>query len=156
MRDVSVDRSGTSRARIVIGLAVTALGAVFLGMGLFGDSGLALVGLGAAVVFLGVAVLGPVMAGPLSGAIGIPIRKIKGVTGSLATENAMRNPKRTSATAAALMIGVGLVGLITIFAASARFTGASGRKVPVRFPELSRSPSMMPSFWAAVIALACT
>ena len=32
----------------------------------------------------------------------------------------MRNPKRTSATAAALMIGVGLVGLITIFAASAR------------------------------------
>src|SRR5262249_22390550 len=35
-------------------------------------------------------------------------------------ENAMRNPKRTSATAAALMIGVALVGLITIFGASAR------------------------------------
>jgi putative ABC transport system permease protein len=71
-------------------------------------------------VFLGVAILGPTISAPISGALGIPIQKIKGVTGVLARENAMRNPKRTSATAAALMIGVALVGLITVFAASAR------------------------------------
>ena len=41
---------------------------------------------------------------------GGPIRKVKGITGLLAEENAKRNPKRTSATAAALMIGVALVG----------------------------------------------
>jgi putative ABC transport system permease protein len=52
--------------------------------------------------------------------LGAPIQRIKGITGALARENAMRNPKRTSATAAALMIGVALVGLITIFGASAR------------------------------------
>jgi putative ABC transport system permease protein len=44
---------------------------------------------------------------------------MKGITGLLAEENAKRNPKRTSATAAALMIGVALVALITVFGASA-------------------------------------
>ncbi|MET0420062.1 MAG: FtsX-like permease family protein [Acidimicrobiia bacterium] len=120
MRDTAIDRSATSRVRILSGLIITLLGALFLGLGLFGDAGLPVVGLGAVIVFLGVAVLGPVIASPLSSFIGLPVAKIKGITGSIARENAMRNPKRTSATAAALMIGVGLVGLITIFAASAR------------------------------------
>ena len=52
--------------------------------------------------------------------IGAPLPRLRGMTGSLARENAMRNPKRTAATAAALMIGVGLVGFITIFAASTK------------------------------------
>jgi putative ABC transport system permease protein len=120
MRDVSVDRSSTSRVRILSGLLVTALGALLLALGLFGDSGLLTVGLGMGVVFLGVAILGPVIAAPISGVLGAPIRRVRGITGAIARQNAMRNPKRTSATAAALMIGVGLVGLITIFAASAR------------------------------------
>jgi putative ABC transport system permease protein len=122
MRDVSIDRSATSRTRIVVGLLVTLVGAGLLALGLFGNGGNALpqVGLGIGVVFLGVAVLGPSIAAPLSSWIGAPIRKFRGITGSLARENAMRNPKRTSATAAALMIGVALVALITIFAASAR------------------------------------
>ena len=42
------------------------------------------------------------------------------MTGTLARENAIRNPRRTAATASALMIGVALVGFITIFAASAK------------------------------------
>ena len=122
MRDVSIDRSNSSRTRIVLGLLVTLFGAGLLALGLFGNgsNGLAQVGLGIGVVFLGVAVLGPTIAAPLSRLIGAPIRKVKGITGALAEENAVRNPKRTSATAAALMIGVALVGLITIFAASAR------------------------------------
>ena len=52
-------------------------------------------------------------------AIGAPLTKIKGVTGSLARENAARNPRRTATTGAAVMIAVSLVGFITIFAASA-------------------------------------
>jgi putative ABC transport system permease protein len=42
------------------------------------------------------------------------------MTGTIARENATRNPKRTSATASALMVGVGLVVFITVFGASAR------------------------------------
>ncbi len=52
-------------------------------------------------------------------AIGAPLTKIKGITGSLARENAARNPRRTATTGAAVMIAVSLVGFITIFAASA-------------------------------------
>ena len=47
-------------------------------------------------------------------------RALRGVAGELARENAMRNPKRTAATASALMIGVGLVAFITILAASTK------------------------------------
>ena len=120
MRDATIDRSSTSPRRAVFGTLITLVGLALLLLGLFGNSGLLYVGVGMGVVFLGVAVLGPIIATPISGALGIPIQRLKGVTGLLARENAIRNPKRTSATAAALMIGVALVGLITVFAASAR------------------------------------
>jgi putative ABC transport system permease protein len=57
---------------------------------------------------------------PLSRVIGLPLPRLRGIAGHLARENAMRNPKRTAATASALMIGVGLVSFITIFAASTK------------------------------------
>ena len=44
--------------------------------------------------------------------------RLRGVPGNLAKENALRNPKRTATNAAALMIGVALVGFITILASS--------------------------------------
>ena len=70
------------------------------------------------MVFLGVAVLGPVIARPVSRAIAWPLPRLRGTVGTLARENAARNPRRTASTAAALMIGVALVGFITIFASS--------------------------------------
>ena len=119
MRDVSIDRSGTSIVRILSGGLVTLAGIVALLAGLFGQQ-IAAVGVGAGVIFLGVAILGPVIASPVAAALGAPIRALRGVTGRLAESNAARNPKRTSATAAALMIGVALVVFITIFGASIR------------------------------------
>lgn len=118
LRDVAFDRSGTSRRRAAIGSTVTVLGVAAMAAGLFGGGGLALVGLGAATVFMGVAVLGPILARPISRLLGAPLPRLRGMPGALARENAMRNPKRTSTTAAALMIGVALVGFITIVAAS--------------------------------------
>src|SRR5207245_496376 len=75
-------------------------------------------GVGALLVFFGVSVLGRTVSLPLSRAVGAPLPRLRGVTGKLARQNAMRNPKRTAASASALMIGVGLVGFITILAAS--------------------------------------
>ena len=118
LRATGVDRSGRSTARMVVGLVVLALGVAALFGGLFGG-GIALVGTGAALTFLGVAVLGPIIAGPLSRVIGAPVVATRGTLGRLARENAMRNPRRTSSTAAALMIGVGLIAFFSIFAASA-------------------------------------
>jgi putative ABC transport system permease protein len=121
MRDVAVDDSGRSGVRAVLGVVVLGVGLAFVALGLWGDTedGIASVGFGAAITFLGVGVLGPVIAGPMARLLGWPLPRTRGIAGRLARENAMRNPKRTSATAAALMIGVGLVGFIAIVAASA-------------------------------------
>jgi putative ABC transport system permease protein len=64
--------------------------------------------------------LGPLAAKPVSGLLGRPVAATRGMSGVLARENAMRNPRRTSTTASALLIGVALVGFITIFASSAK------------------------------------
>jgi putative ABC transport system permease protein len=101
---------------------VLGLGFVFLAYGLISkpDNALAIVGLAVLLVFFGVSALGRTVALPLSRFIGWPLPRMRGITGQLARENAMRNPKRTAATASALMIGVGLVAFITIFASSAK------------------------------------
>jgi putative ABC transport system permease protein len=129
MHEVSASSAGYgSKERIMVGVAIVVAGTAALLYGLFGDSAYALplVGLAALLVFVGVTVLGRTVALPLSRFIGWPLPRLRGIAGELARENAMRNPKRTAATAAALMIGVGLVSLITIFAAS---TKASINKV---------------------------
>jgi putative ABC transport system permease protein len=123
MRDVSSTGSRrASRLRLAVGSALLAAGVGSLLYGLVArpDNALSLVGAGALAVFFAVSVLGEIVARPLSRAIGWPLPRLRGITGQLARENAMRNPKRTAATASALMIGVGLVGFITIFAASTK------------------------------------
>jgi putative ABC transport system permease protein len=127
MRDLAHDDSSSSRTRKVLGtvLAVSGVGAMAAGLG---ASGLAFVGLGAALMFAGVVVLGPVLAKPVSWLIGAPLPRFKGMAGTLARENAMRNPKRTSATAAALMIGVTLVVFISIIGSSTRASNDASLK----------------------------
>jgi putative ABC transport system permease protein len=119
LREVALDRSAGSKARAIVGALLVALGVATLLGGLRG-SGPALVGLGAVVVFVGVSVLGPVLARPVAFVLGAPTAKLRGMAGSLARENAMRSPRRTARTAASLMIGVGMVAFIMIFAASAK------------------------------------
>jgi putative ABC transport system permease protein len=110
---------GSLRRRLVAGLIVTAVGVGALTYGLFGgpSNAAALIGFGAAVTFIGVAILSPLAARPLAGLIGWPIRGM-GIQGKLGRENAMRNPRRTASTASALMIGLGLVAMVAILGAS--------------------------------------
>ena len=75
-------------------------------------------GLGALLVVAGTVTLGPLVASPVSNLLGRPVARTRGIPGSLARRNAMRNPRRTSSTAAALLVGVGVVTLFTVFAAS--------------------------------------
>ena len=120
MREVAIDRSGTSVRRKVIGVVILAAGIASLLTGLFGaDNPLPPVGFGVFAIFVGVSVLGPVLATPVALVLGAPLPRLRGMPGTLARENARRNPTRTASTAAALMIGVALVGFITIFASSA-------------------------------------
>jgi putative ABC transport system permease protein len=122
MREVSFETTGHSARRSLIGALIVGVGAAILAFGLFTSpkNAISYVGFGALLVFIGVFVLGPVIAQPAARILGAPLPRLKGMTGVLARENAIRSPKRTARTAAALMIGVALVGFITIFAASAK------------------------------------
>ncbi len=122
MRDVAIDRTGASRRRVVIGVVLLALGAFMLWYGLNGksDSGLQIIGGGAFFVFISLTIIGPVIATPFADVLGWPLQKVSRITGRLARENAMRNPRRTSTTASALMIGIGLVGFIAVTAQSVK------------------------------------
>jgi putative ABC transport system permease protein len=116
-----------SAKRLVVGAAVTIIGAVAFVVGLFGRPGgtfglLALAGIGALLMFLGVASVSSTVARPATKLLGWPIAKVFKAPGVLARENAGRSPRRTSATAAALMIGVALVSAASVFAASVRHT----------------------------------
>src|SRR5215471_2311544 len=106
----------------IVGITILVLGVAALFTGLFGNvsNAFLIVGAGVLLVFFGVSVLGRTISLPLSRAIGAPLPRIKGVTGTLARENTMRNPKRTAASASALMIGVGLIAFISIFASSTK------------------------------------
>lgn len=123
LRDVAQDRSALSTRRILTGTAVTALAVTSLLVGL-GAANAKIVGAGAVALFLGVSVLGPVLARPVAAVLGTPIAKLRGTAGVIARQNAMRNPKRTARTASSLMIGVALVSFLTIFAASVKSSGA--------------------------------
>ena len=76
-----------------------------------------MLGGGAALVLFGVSLYSPRLVRPLAAVIGAPLERLRGLTGRLARENSQRNPSRTAATAAALMIGLALVSFVTIFAA---------------------------------------
>jgi putative ABC transport system permease protein len=119
MRDTAIERSGASRRRAIVATTILATGVAALLVGL-SEAAPALVGLGAVTVFIGVSALGPVLARPVAYALGAPMARFRGMAGSLARQNAVRNPKRTAKTSASLMIGVALVSFIAVFAASAK------------------------------------
>jgi putative ABC transport system permease protein len=108
-------RAGSGR--IGVGVVFLVLGGVALGRGLYG-SGIQLVGLGALLILIGVAVLAVLLARPLAAAIGYAPARLFKLPGRLARENAMRNPARTASTSAALMIGLALVTFVAVLAAS--------------------------------------
>ncbi len=123
LREVALDRSGGSRLRAGAGVVMLVIAALLIRPALGGDlpsSELPKVGLGLGLLVIGVLVLGPVMARPLARVVGAWIPLVKGVTGTLARQNAMRSPRRTASTAAALIVGVTLVSFITVFASSTK------------------------------------
>jgi putative ABC transport system permease protein len=108
------DRSLVKRG---IGGGVLLLAGVALLAGGLAEGELPLVGFGAVLSFLGVATLSPFVARPVTGLLGAPFARL-GIPGRLGRGNAVRSPRRTSATAAALMIGLALVSAVSVLGAS--------------------------------------
>jgi putative ABC transport system permease protein len=117
---LATKRTHRLRDAAALGLALLGIAAMLLGVSGALDPGEAWVGVGIAGVFLGVALLSPRLVPPLASAVGKPLERLRGVPGRLARENSVRNPGRTAATAAALMIGLALVSFVAVFAAGIR------------------------------------
>ena len=117
LRDSTPGAEKPSIRRAVIGLTLTGAGVAVMLFTLYGDLSKALFGPGLLAVMLGVMVSLPFAVRPLAAMIGKPLGW-RGLPGELAKQNAMRNPRRTSSTAAALMIGLTLVVSMGVFASS--------------------------------------
>jgi putative ABC transport system permease protein len=110
------------RTRGILGAVVGVLGLLTLLRGVRGHSTSATytVGFGALLVLVSVVVLAPLAAGPVVKVLGAPIRRLFGAVGVLSSGNAGRNPRRTAATATALMIGLALITGVSVLAASVK------------------------------------
>jgi putative ABC transport system permease protein len=120
----SAPRERSRRSRVLSaagGALALLLGAALIAQGLFGagpaSTRLGVIAAGAVALFIGVAFMSRYLIRPLAAVIGWPIQRLSGVAGRLARENSERNPGRTATTAAALMVGVGLVVFVAVFAA---------------------------------------
>ena len=127
MRDTPV-RVSSGHRRYRIGALLSLIGVILLALGLFGNvdsdsfpgGGAGIVGFAAALVFIGVAMLAPLIARPAARALGWPFARNPGHVGCARGENAMRNPRRTATTASALMIGLALVTLVAVIGSSTK------------------------------------
>jgi putative ABC transport system permease protein len=110
-------RIGRHATKIAAGVAALAL--AILGIALFApgiDTGprLGMLAPGALLLFVAVALASPRLVPPLASVLGRPAARFGGSAGVMARRNSMRNPGRTAATAAALMIGIALVAFSAV------------------------------------------
>ncbi|MGK5534024.1 ABC transporter permease [Streptomyces sp. URMC 129] len=157
LRETAVDASGASRARTGAGAALAAAGVALTVFGASSGPSVTLTVSGAVVTSAAFVVLGPVAATQAVRLLGGPLR---GLTARLARRNALRSPKRTAATATALMIGVTVVSLFTVFGASLKTSmdetvaRAFAGDVAVRAPGFGPdSAAISPRIAPAVAAL---
>jgi putative ABC transport system permease protein len=116
---------------------ITTLGVLLLGYSLFANdvdtaARLLSIAFGVLAMFVGVALLSPKLVRPLARVVGWPATRVGGVAGNLAQGNSMRNPGRTAATAAALMIGIALVTFVSVLAQGMRTSNSDAIKRQIR------------------------
>jgi putative ABC transport system permease protein len=122
MRDGVALPERSLRVRAVIGGVLTLLGAVSIAGSIRGSSGgaAARVGVGILLVMIGIWVMSALISRPVVRLIGAPLVRIFGLPARLGRSNAVRNPRRTAATSASVMIGLALVTMLTVLAASTK------------------------------------
>ncbi|MFI6206035.1 ABC transporter permease [Streptomyces sp. NPDC051041] len=118
------EAAGTGRPLRVRGAAGAAVGAV----GVAALAGCAaatrtapavsLLGLGVVLTLIATVVAGPLLVRPVIRVLGAAFPALFGAVGRMSRRNALRNPRRTGATAAALMVGIALVGGMSVAGAS--------------------------------------
>ncbi len=156
LRDAAGDEAEHRRRwRPIGGAALAAVGLLLTGRGLFADfdsttAQLTSLGAGAAIVFVAVAVLSPLIAGPVVAAIARPLSVLR-TPGQLARSNAARSPRRTAATAVALTIGLALVAMVSVVGESLKdtFVGSLRTAIEADYTISIDGPAGMPKALAS-------
>jgi putative ABC transport system permease protein len=117
LRESTPGANRPSVKRTIYGVFVTGVGSYSVLSALYGSASMKVFGFGILELIIGIMVLLPVVVRPLASLIAAPMR-LRGLPGELAKQNAVRNPRRTASTAAALMIGLTLVVSMGVFASS--------------------------------------
>lgn len=122
MRDDIAMPESSLRRRLLAGVALIVGGGVLLTLGLLDEVPHAgwYVGGGILAILLGVAAASPVISHPFLAAAAWLYARLFGSIGNLAGQNSLRNPRRTTATASALMIGLSLACTMAIVGDSAK------------------------------------
>ncbi|KND39285.1 ABC transporter permease [Streptomyces acidiscabies] len=122
LRDAGTPADGRAGwVRALIGLLLTGSGGVALYLSGTADKageGALWLGLGIVLSLLGFVIIGPLLAGGIVRVLGVVLLRAFGPVGRMAERNALRNPRRTGATGAALMIGLALVACLSVVSSS--------------------------------------
>ncbi|MEO3825394.1 FtsX-like permease family protein [Actinomadura sp. B10D3] len=125
-------RTGVAVLLGAAGLALGTLGSVVMEKG---ETAMYVVAFAGGVFFLAVIAAMPALVRPLGRLAGAVPARLGGVPGRLAVANAQRAPRRTATTTIALTVGVGLMSLFAVVAASGKATASSQleEQFPVQF-----------------------
>ncbi|MEU1199555.1 FtsX-like permease family protein [Streptomyces sp. NPDC005813] len=122
LRDAGTPADGKAGlVRGLIGLVLTGAGAAALYAAATADKasdGSLVLGAGVVLTLIGFVIVGPLLAGGVVRVISAVLLRAFGPVGRMAERNALRNPRRTGATGAALMIGLALVACLSVVGSS--------------------------------------
>ncbi|WP_406344129.1 ABC transporter permease [Streptomyces sp. NBC_00648] len=122
LRDAGTPADGKAGLiRAIIGLVLTGAGAASLYAAAHADkasSGAGVLALGVVLTLIGFVIIGPLLASGVVRVISVLVLRMFGPVGRMAERNALRNPRRTGATGAALMIGLALVACLSVVGSS--------------------------------------
>ncbi len=139
IQEIEFEDAGSLRRLAITGGITTAVGVALILNGLFGDvidlgpiNELTAVLAGGLVVFVGVAILSVLFIKPLARVLAQPVVLLGKITGRLARDNSVRRPRRTAATASALMIGLALVGFFFVLGDSIKASASAAIEESLR------------------------
>ncbi|MCX4511357.1 FtsX-like permease family protein [Streptomyces sp. NBC_01619] len=122
LRDAGTPADGKAGlVRGILGVVLTGAGGAGLWLATRADQateGSMWLGVGVVLSLIGFIVIGPLLAGGVVRVIGAVVLRVFGPVGRMAERNALRNPRRTGATGAALMIGLALVACLSVVGSS--------------------------------------